>query len=224
MTIDTQTALSVHDARSTWENALPHAGIWMINAIRTMGMSNTSRVTAWPRNGDGGGYFPSTSAVRICLMNDLDLHEEVLASVEAQYWLAVGQGKIWRDHVRGWICRVTQRTTRRLATSRAKILLQTACPRSNDDELNMETPGDSLEELVAKRQLSERLARALDRLPDRDRELILQGKGEERYAELAAARNTTPGALRKRACILWERIRTEILSNTGNRDEPTTSL
>ncbi len=178
-------------------------------------------VGAGPRpKSPAGSWLPSVSVVRVELLRDQDLHNLILDEVERAFWKAVADGEIWDGHGRQWIARVTIRTTVRRARVRARELLHTLQPRTDctdsSGDSNEIDPVDGLEstgnteDLAARREVLLRFRATVAVLSSADQQL-LAAKLEESYGDLAAAWRTTPGALRKRACLLWRRVMAVVL-------------
>jgi len=183
----------------------------IIGTIRTMGLPVPESREGWqPR--ETRGHTPGPEAVRIVLISDENLHDEIVDRIEVEFWRAVERGSITSVADRPLVFRIVQCVAWRLASKRARQLLRTVRPSSEEDttgDLPSEDP--TPEETIATAEMRERLGRALANLSEADRRLLLEGKVGEGYGDLATELGVDVGTLRVRACRLWKRVRAEVL-------------
>lgn len=206
-------SLSPSDADSTWTAYCAEVASGIVGFIRTMGLP--ARTASTPT--EGFGRLLTRTEVRGALLRDYDLHAKVLDEVERDFRRAIPRGGVDRDQVGGFLNTVTQRRTWKCATRRAKEMLVTLQPLEDaDDVLSSIADGDSdPEALFSRREACQLLGEALAQVSPDDQQLIdvkLAGGG---YAELAAARGTTVGALKTRAHRVWQDLCCAV-RNDGN--------
>lgn len=183
--------------------------------IHTMGLPKPLRYTG-PE-----GRTPGKKEIRRALMRDGRLHAKVYRKVRREFRRGVRKGKVYRDNVGGFLNRVTQRATWKLATSRAKVYRGRLLPRRSGRDVveSIADPSESVEELLANHEARARLGRALARLPAEDRELMEAKVQRGLYEALALARGTTVGALKTRAHRVFKKLRQDVLGDDAPRLE-----
>lgn len=151
--------------------------------------------------------------MRRSLLEDIGLHDRIYEAVERDFRKAVGKGRVDINRVGGWLNRTTQRKTWKLATPRAKQLLREVQPYGTNTQIFERISDDCLfaDELLANEEFRRRYDRIMVSLSLEDCQLLdakVEGRG---YAELAAIRGKTPGALKAKASRLCAWIRSQVL-------------
>lgn len=159
------------------------------------------------------GRPPTKREVKLALRDDSKLHEKIMERIEREFHNAVNQGRVDREKIAGFLNRVTHRTARKLATQKARPLLATLMPYVDINELlaNVADLGMSPEELLANREVLRRYGHVVARLPARDLELLDAKFTMGGYDSLAEKRRSTAGAVKTKACRLWETVCRQIL-------------
>lgn len=194
---------NLSEALGVWLAAQDDIDRWIASTLRTMGL---------PEHASGRG-------IRRALLADFFLCEDIRSEVAEAYWLAVRTGRIaerdglsWAECARRWLYRVTKRTSQRLATAQARVLLQLA------DDIELGDPSRDRasrpDQYAERRETMAQLRRALQRLPAADaRLLVLRVGWEVPFTELACQFGTTVGALRTRVCRTREKVRWMMLEH-----------
>ena len=170
-----------------------------------------------------GFHVPTFERIRLALAKDLKWQTDVFERVEKDFRKAVANGKVDRNHVGGWLYCATKRKTWKLATSRAKQLIQElpACAHQGTEVLeNIGTTEYSPDELLALREFTEHYAQVIAALSIEDSQLFdakIAGKG---YEDLAVLRGKTPDAIKTEVSRLCLRIREAV----GDHDNSETKL
>jgi len=198
--------LSLEGAQSFWNANQARIGLMVTQVIWTMGL---------PSGASGGGHgssglrgrTPGMTAVRRALLEDADLYAEILATAWEQFFRAVQEGKVWTSNVSGFVFRVAQRTTWRLATARAEQLRVTFEPTTEADILEgVADPGWMPDEAADRAENIRRLVAAVHALKPRDKELILRRLEDEPYEDIARDLGDSRDALKKRHHDLVARL------------------
>lgn len=209
MTTSTQSAEVF--AEILWRDVQKELAVAIIGTIRTMGLPT-------PEGGDGHrpkerhGRQPGASEVRFALLNDCDLQDGIVDQVKAEFRQAVARGSIKGNSDRRLVFRIIQCVTWKRAHARSLELFRTVSASEvygNDAALVSEEPLP--DEQVEREEIRARLDSVLARLTPEDRRLLLEGKAEEGYGELAKETGVEVGALRVRAYRLWKKVKAEVL-------------
>ncbi len=171
-------------------------GLWIVSVIWKMGFP------LFPNGGAASallGKLPGKSAVRRALREDSDLHADIRAEVGVEFFQAVERGKVWSANAEGFLFRLTQRKTWKLATVRAAELQRTLVPTTEQELLDGIASGDLLpDDAVDRDRARRRFLRAAARLATRDW-LLIEGRLDgTSYEDLCRDLESTPEALRKR--------------------------
>lgn len=198
-------------AQHLWSDVQQEMAVAIVGTIRTMGLPVTGNgATCQPKQANG--RTPGHDAVRVAVLEDRDLHDEIVDRVEVEFWRAVERGGITSADDRPLVFRIIQCVTWRLTTQRASQLLRTVSSAREDDITEGLASEDPLpEEAMAMAEIRDRLQRVLTDLSDLDRRLLLEGKAGEGYGELADELGVDVGTLRVRAHRLWKRVKAEVL-------------
>lgn len=211
MTTSTHSVDTFADA--LWGDVRKELAKAIIGTIRTMGLPTPGRGKGH-RHKESRGRTPGTRAVRFALMADIDLHCEIVDQVEVQFRQAVARGAIVSSADRGLVFRIAQCLTWKHATRRARELFRTVIiSEAFGDDESLVCPEPLPEEIFQQEEMRDRLGRALAGLDPADRRLLLEGKAEGRYGELAEEFGVKAGTLRVRAHRLWTLVSAEVIGS-----------
>lgn len=207
-------SLSSEAALALWNEVRNEVIKAIVGTLRTMGLPTVAGRGARPIPSGVGGRTPSPQAVRLALVRDRELHDDILDEVVRQYWAAVYNGKVGGEADKPLIFCIVQRTTWKRGTRRARELLNTLEPVGTSDVLTS-VPSDAspVDEVVDRKAVLERLRRTLKRLSPEEQALI-QAKVEGSYDSLDLP-GLEKSSVRARACRLWKRVVEEILEGGG---------
>ncbi len=199
--------LQSYEMTAAWQKYCPEVVTNIPRFIGNMGLKKSLK-RLLEKTAALGQPVPTCRQIVLILVQDIELHTDIFVRVEREFRKAVPKGRVDRDHVGGWINRATQWHTWKLAVSKAKRLIREVplCTEGTDALTRIGTTKDSPDELLADRQCAERYAGIVAKLSIEDRQLFdakLAGKG---YATLAAARGTTPAALKTEVSRLCKEI------------------
>jgi len=144
------------------------------------------------------------------LIQDGAFIEDIIDRLKRQFFEAVKRAKVWGDAVEHWFARTHRRTTRKMAKKEARRYFpRIRPPRSDGDDRDFDVPSssDSPEALAQKREILERIARHVSRLPHAKARLfqdLLDGIGAE---EISARDGIKAGTVRKRMHDLRQELR-----------------
>jgi len=147
----------------------------------------------------------------MALLEDGDLHADIFTQTQREFRTAAERGRIWEDKAPGFLFRVIQRTTWRLATKRANELLATLEPTTEANVLDrVADPGWLPDDRVDRTDRIRRIQAAIRGLEPRDRELIDRRLDGESYEQIAPDLGRTVSALRKRHHDIIARLKSAL--------------
>lgn len=211
-------SLGRQDAVRLWNSVAPTLGVAIANEIRKMGL---------PKVRD---YAPSPEMrrrvrarkvgdVRLALLRDTSLHEDIAQTAAAQFFAAVERGRVPGSASTGWVFRIAQRATWRMATARATEHLQALDARyEGADAADLLQAPDDVEAAAGRQLGREPLLRAFATFTDAEvpfLEAKLEGEGA--YARLAAELGWSVGRVRVKAHRLWKRLLAEFEAQSVKR-------
>jgi RNA polymerase sigma factor (sigma-70 family) len=196
--------LSPEGAQSFWNANEARVGLMTIQVIWKMGLPGTS-------GGDEPsgvlGKTPGRAAVRRYMVEDYDLLADIRERAHRGFFRGVARGKVRVDKASGYLFRIVERATWRLATARAEQLLVTLAPTKEADTLDgVADPGWLPDETADRAENIRRLVAAVHALKPRDKELILRRLDDEPYEDIARDLGDSRDALKKRHHDLVARL------------------
>jgi len=195
--MDAHEPLSMADAHDLWEGVIPHLFEATVNYIRRAPLSS--------------------GAPRRLLLQDTDLHKDIVQETGIAFFMAVTRGRVWRDKATHWLSRVHKRIARRIAKMEAAARVSVGSRRcaptssargeSNPSALEIPSNEASPERLVADRQMLRVLASRFEELSDAQRRTLDYLLSGATPSEIAAAEGVEPGVARKRIHDLRSKLR-----------------
>jgi len=190
------------------------------NAIRRMGLpdqpaeATEEEQTRPQRRGHLRSQYKGE--VKTALCRDVQLHEDILLAVAEQFWSGVRKHRFPADSTPGLIVRIAQRTARRIATKRAKEMLDEVASRKGESVFDHVPTNQSGAPELALDDLRDwrRVVPHFRRLDLEERRILIakidRTVDKNAYDELAAELNITVGALRTRAHRICRRLREKV--------------
>lgn len=210
---DDKTRLTFAEARKVWTETQADISKWIAWVVRAMAMPVPEQQQGSRRRRSRAGRAPSVGAVRLALLDDLQLAEDIAATVGEEFFRAVERGKVYAgDDARGFLYRVTERRTWKVATKRAKELLRTLEPAGYGEQpvdMVADMTG-SPEDLAAALELAVQVREIIVALDPIDREILVAIEAGAKDVELAERFNLRPGSIRSRLCRV-RRLFAEVL-------------
>jgi DNA-directed RNA polymerase specialized sigma24 family protein len=152
------------------------------------------------------------------LIQDGAFIENIIDRLKHQFFEAVKREKVWGDAVEHWFARTHRRTTRKMAKREARRYFPRTRPHRNDGDggdFDIPSASDLPEALAQKREILERIARHVSRLPQTKARLfqdLVDGIGAE---EISARDGIKAGTVRKRMHDLRQELRELVAEQRG---------